>query len=65
MSEEIRKSVLDLLASSDRPLTTAQIKDTLRFKAIVGDIYGVLFPMQYEGLVECSESCPWTWTAAK
>lgn len=65
MTEEIRRSVLDLLASSDGPLTTAQINDALGLRAIVGDIYGVLFPMQYQGLVECSESCPWTWTAAK
>ncbi len=65
MTDEIRRSVLDLLASSDGPLTTAQINDALGLRALVGDVYGVLFPMQYQGLLECSESCPWTWTAAK
>ena len=65
MTEEIRRSVLDLLANADGPLTTAQINDALGLRALVGDIYSVLFPMQYQGLVECSESCPWTWSAAK
>lgn len=65
MSEDICRSVLDVLTNSDRPMTTAEIRDTLRLKSIVGDVYGVLFPMQYQGLVECSETCPWTWTAAK
>ena len=61
MSKDTGIAILDILAGSAKPLTTAQIRHELQAGAPVGDIYAILFLMQSSGLIECSVSCPWKW----
>ena len=65
MTSDIECSILNLLASADEPLTTAQILDKLHLRPVVRDIYSILLLMQSCGLVECTASCPWLWAPAK
>lgn len=59
----LRQSILKLLANADQPLTTTQLVEVLQLRSIGPRIYSMLLAMQYEGLVDCFEASPWTWTS--
>lgn len=55
----LKGAILGLCARASPPPTTGQIVRELALGPI--DIYAVLFAMEFEGLIDCRRTTPWTW----
>lgn len=55
----LKERVLVICAGARSPRTTAETLRGLALGAI--DIYAVLFAMEFEGLIACRRTAPWTW----
>ena len=57
----LRQAILGICSSAQPPRTTDQIVQHLELGSV--DAYSALIAMQFDGLIDCREATPWTWSA--